>query len=150
MFSFLHRWIDSLHKTSIYRQESQLLILCSLVCFFDAQRRAAADFLEEPRIQLKIFFTVLLKNKVTYSLDGLRMSKLTAHFHFWVNCPFNTTLMDRTVIQMSAIFKLDSHFLKETTALVKQISKYANITMTLSLLVRFCMLNIEQMLISEV
>ncbi len=33
MFSFLHRLIVSLHKTSIYCQEPQVLILCSLICF---------------------------------------------------------------------------------------------------------------------
>ncbi len=28
------------------------------------------------------------KKKVTHILDGPRVSKLTAHFHFWVNYPF--------------------------------------------------------------
>ncbi len=36
----------------------------------------------------QIFFTVLLKKKVTYILDGLRVSKWTANFKFWVNYPF--------------------------------------------------------------
>ncbi len=41
-----------------------------------------------PRFQLKVLFTVLLKKKVTYILDSLRMSKLTANFHFGVNYHF--------------------------------------------------------------
>ncbi len=42
---------------------------------------------EGPWIQLKILFTVLLK-KVTYILDGLRMSKLTENVIFLVNSSF--------------------------------------------------------------
>ncbi len=43
---------------------------------------------KRPQFQPKIIFTVLLKKKVSYILDGLRMSKLTAHFNFWVNYHF--------------------------------------------------------------
>ncbi len=51
-----------------------------------SQKQAATDlhFMNHqgPRFQLNIFFTVLLKKKVTYILDGLRVSQLTANFHF--------------------------------------------------------------------
>lgn len=40
--------------------------------------------------QLKVFFTFLLKDKKdTYISDGLKVSKLTANFNFWVIYPFN-------------------------------------------------------------
>ncbi len=66
------------------------------VCFFYSQKCATADvhFVNHqgPRFQLKTFLTVLLKKKVIYILNGLRVSKLTANVHFWVNYPFNTAL----------------------------------------------------------
>ncbi len=77
MFSFLHRLIVSLHKTLIYHQKSRGFILCCL----------------------KIFFTVQLKEKVTYIFDDLRVSKLTAHFHFWVNYPFKASENDLFAIK---------------------------------------------------
>ncbi len=42
-FSFMHRLIVSLHKTSLYRQKPQVFILCSLICLFDSQKQAAVD-----------------------------------------------------------------------------------------------------------
>ncbi len=44
MFSFLHRPIISLHKTSIYRQPSHEYAF-HVTGFFYSQKRAAADYL---------------------------------------------------------------------------------------------------------
>ncbi len=43
-----------------------------------------------------------MKKKVTYILDGLTVSKLTAHFHLWVNYPFKAPV--------------DKHYFCNTTA----------------------------------
>ncbi len=86
MFNFLHRPIVSLQKTSICHQQPRALILT-------LQMAVAIDlhFMKHkgPPFQGQIFFTVLLKKKVTYILNGLRVSKLTAFFCFWVNYTFN-------------------------------------------------------------
>lgn len=42
-----------------------------------------------PPFHLKIFNVLLQKQKVTYTSDGLKVSKLTATFDFWLNFPFN-------------------------------------------------------------
>ncbi len=64
----------SLHKTSIYHQDPRVLILSYLYMLFLTQVPVAIDlhFMNhhEPLFQLKIFFTGLLKKKVTYILDG--------------------------------------------------------------------------------
>ncbi len=65
-------------KTSIYRQESWEFIL-DLHCV----NHQGAQF------QLKIFTTLLLKKKVDYILDGLRVGKLTENVIFFVNYRFN-------------------------------------------------------------
>ncbi len=79
MFNFLHRPIVSLQKTSICHQQPRVLILT-------LQMAVAIDlhFMKHkgPPFQGQIFFTVLLKKKVTYILNGLRVSKLTAFFLF--------------------------------------------------------------------
>jgi len=84
MFIFLHWLIVSLHKTSIYNQESQAFILCSLICFFFFL------FSKTGSHRLTLYVSVLFyrRTKVTYISHGLRVNKLTAHFHFGVNCPF--------------------------------------------------------------
>ncbi len=90
MFTVLHRPIIYFHKTLIYIQEPQAFILCCLCCFFDSQNAGSCWLaFYESQGQLKFFFTVL-KKKVTFILDGLRVSKLTTHFHFWVNYPFKS------------------------------------------------------------
>ncbi len=66
-------------------------IVGRLICYFYSHKWAATDlhFMNHygPRFQLKIFFNVLLKKKVI--LNGLRVSKLSGIFHFWVNYSFN-------------------------------------------------------------
>ncbi len=47
----------------------------------------------------KNLLTVQLKEKVTYIFDDLRVSKLTAHFHFWVNYPFKASENDLFAIK---------------------------------------------------
>ncbi len=88
IFSFFHRRIVSFHKSSIYRQEPQVLILCCLMCILTLKVTVAIDllFYELPRTTDSA--KNLLKKRVTYISDGLRMSKSTANFHFWVNDPF--------------------------------------------------------------
>ncbi len=87
MFSLLHRLIVSLHKTSIYRQEPQVLILHCLICFFDSQSGGShlLAFHESPRTTARNLLYCLLKKKVIYILNGQRVSKLTANVHFSVN-----------------------------------------------------------------
>ncbi len=80
MFSFLHRLIVSLHKTSIYRQESWVLI--AWYALFDSQ----------PLICI-LWFTKDHSFSEKYSLlFDWRKSQLhfVANCHFWVNCPFKS------------------------------------------------------------
>ncbi len=87
IFSFFHRRIISFHKSSIYRQEPQVLILCCLMCIFDSQSDGShwLVFYESPRTTDSAIYS---RKRVTYISDGLRMSKSTANFHYWVNDPF--------------------------------------------------------------
>ncbi len=85
---FLQRPIVSLHETSrIYPQESGVLILCCLICFFYSECAVAAElhFMNHhgPQFHLKLFFTVLLKKKHLY-LDELTVSKLTGEMFIFV------------------------------------------------------------------
>ncbi len=52
--------------------------------YFQVPEAADSHFMNHQgsRFQLEIF--------LTYICDGLRVSKWTAHFHFWANYPFNS------------------------------------------------------------
>ncbi len=81
----------------MYHQEQQVFILRGLICFCDSQRDISCvlHFMNHKGIQfqLQIFFTLLLKKKKNpYILTGLRVSKLTANFHFGMNYPFNVAV----------------------------------------------------------
>ncbi len=95
----LHSMLGShmIHKTSIYRQESQVLILCCLIYFFWLSK--CWELLicilwitkaQGPQLELQIFLCST-KEKVTYLLDRARVSKLTAKINLWVNYPFKST-----------------------------------------------------------
>ncbi len=63
------------------------------VCFFFTPIVLVAVDLHDmnhqgPQFQLTIFFSVELKKKSHLHLDGMRVSKLTANFHFGVKYPF--------------------------------------------------------------
>ncbi len=75
MFSFMHKPIVLFHKTSIYRQEPWVLILCSLILYIFKRSLA---FYESPKSTISCKSTVLLKENC---LDGLRGSILTTHLH---------------------------------------------------------------------
>ncbi len=49
-----------------------------------------------PQFQLKTLFSVELKKKSHLYLGGMRVSKLTANFHFWVKYPFILLLLKCT------------------------------------------------------
>ncbi len=49
-----------------------------------------------PQFRQKIFFSIELKKKSHLHLDGMRVSKLTDNFHFWVKCPFILLLLKCT------------------------------------------------------
>ncbi len=102
MFSFLHRLIISLHKTS-----GEIILCCRVYTFFDSQVTVAADlhFMNHQgtQLQLKIFFTVLLKKNVLYSTSwmawgwvnyqrmlifGLTIPLNVKHFSINANRPF--------------------------------------------------------------
>ncbi len=58
---------------------------------FYSQKQAATDFLwisKDHGFSKNLYCSTQAKKKVTYILDGLRVSKLTAIFYFWVNYPF--------------------------------------------------------------
>ncbi len=83
-------------------------------------------FNESPRttVSAKNFFTVLLKKKVIYILDGLRVSKLIAKFHCWVNYPFkNFAYIIDSVQRMLMIYRL-SITKKMPHIVFKQINKH--------------------------
>ncbi len=88
MFSFLHRLIVSLHKTSIYIIRSHGDFVLPDMLFFTLKLPAAIDlhFMnpQVAQILLKLFITGLLKKKkVSYIMYGLRVSKVTADVYFW-------------------------------------------------------------------
>ncbi len=71
-----------------------VFILCSLIYVVTSQKHVATNLHymnhKGPQFQKHILSSSNKEKKVTYILDGLRVSKLTSDFHFWVNCPFKT------------------------------------------------------------
>ncbi len=82
MFSFLHRPWD----LNMLSSATGINLVFSACAFLSLKVPVAIDLHsinhQWTRFQLKIFFTVLLKKKVTY---------ISANVHFWVNYPFNGT-----------------------------------------------------------
>ncbi len=54
-----------------------------------------------------------MKKKVTYILDGLRVSKLTANFRLWVIYPFKAPVDKHYICNTTAKFSLNFNELKK-------------------------------------
>ncbi len=95
MLSFLHRTIISRTQYIIRSNRYSFCIAQNAFLILNVTSAAVLHVMNHKGIQfqLQIFFTLLLKKKKKpYILIGLRVSKLTANFHFRMNYPFNVAV----------------------------------------------------------
>ncbi len=97
MFSFLHRPIVSIRKTSIYHQEPPILLLFldKLFFFILQNMQPLTWFYESPKSIFSaknLLYCFTQEKKVTYISNDLRVRELTENFNLWVNWLFEVHL----------------------------------------------------------